>query len=952
MKSSSRFFVSAFGLLAALTAQSQAATITWNGATDTTYATGGNWIGGAAPASSTTTDIALFSGAPTANQPYVTAARSVNGIRFTNATGGWTLGGDTGASFTIGAGGISTVGQTSGTNTISARLDLRNSQTWEVGTGGTLVLTGALVTAFPGGGNLAIGTAGNTGTVVLNPSATSFIGPSGTLSLNYGQLHINNNVALGQAGSNFAINGGSIDNSSGATITMGRAYNYIWNNDFTFIGSNAFGLGTGAVSLGAAAGTSRTVTVNNNNLTVGGVISNGSTANSLIKAGSGTLTLTGANAFTGTLAIQAGAVSVADLTSASTAGALGNSANAVVLGNAGSTGTLVYTGTTVSSNKAFNLASSGTGAIAVSSAATNATLTGLISGSGAFQKLGTGTLSLANGSNSYSGGTLVSGGSLNFVNGALGSGNILFTSGTLQYATGNTQDLSSRFANSTGAMVIDTNGNSVTYNSSIGSSNVGGLIKVGTGTLTLNAANSYLGNTTIGGANSAVYIGNAGAFSSGNLIVDGGTAVITATTNLTGVNKLNNNISMLNNLSNTATASSLEYGGNVNFNGTLRQISNTSPASTTTFSGVISNDGGNGARFITTGDIVLTGINTYTGVTEFRGDRALVVSQIGDSTVAGNLGAGSVVRFGSTNSATKSNLRYVGSGETNNRSLELNGTTGDVSIEQGGTGLLRFSGAISTTGTGSKTLFLTGSTSGSGQLDGNLADNATVGVLSVTKTGSGTWNLTGANTYTGATTVSAGTLLINGSSVSSVSVASGGVLGGSGTIAGSVNVAAGGVLAPGNSPGILSTGNLTLAGSLAAQLGKTAPSGQPIAGTDYDQVNVTGSVTLTGGDLSLSILSGVQTNDLYFIILNDSNDPIATIFASLNGAATDLSQGAYFSSGGQAFLISYTADSVGGTFTGGNDVALLAVPEPSTWALLGLGFGALVWRSGLRRRKL
>lgn len=946
---SSRFVLPTLSLLACLVAQSQAATFTWSGATDTAFATGGNWVGGVAPATSITTDIALFTGVPTANQPFVAAARSINGVRMNTASGGWNLGGDTSFALTIGAGGISTAGQTSGTNTISARLALGNSQTWEVGTGGTLIFTGALVT---GGGNISIGTVGNAGTVVLNPNATSYIGSGATLSLNYGQLHINNNFALGAANSNFAINGGSIDNSSGASITMARVYNYTWNSDFTFIGSNAFGLGTGAVSLGTAAGTSRTVTVNSNNLTVGGVISNGSTANSLIKAGSGTLTLTGANSFTGTLAVQSGAVSVADLTNASTAGALGNSANAVVLGNGGSAGTLVYTGTTVSSNKAFNIASSGTGAIAVSAAATNATLTGLISGSGAFQKLGTGTLSLANGSNSYSGGTLVSGGNLNFVSGALGSGNILFTSGTLQYATGNTQDISSRFANSTGAMVIDTNGNSVIFNSSISSSNAGGLIKVGTGTLTLNAANSYLGNTTIGGANSAVYIGNAGAFSSGNLIIDGGTGVIAATTDLTGVNKINNNISMLSNLSNTTTASSLEYGGNVDFNGTLRQITNNSSLSTTTFSGVISNDGGSGGRFITTGNIALTGINTYTGATEFRGDRALVVSQIGNGGVAGNLGAGTVLRFGSTNSATKSYLRYTGSGETTNRSLELNGTVGDVTIEQGGTGLLRFSGGITTTGTGSKTLFLTGTTSGSGQLDGNLADNATVGVVSLTKTGSGTWNLTGANTYTGATTVSAGTLLINGSSVSSVSVASGGTLGGSGSITGSVNVAAGGFLAPGNSPGILSTGNLTLAGTLSAQLGKAAPTGQPIAGTDYDQVNVTGSVNLTGGDLTLSILSGIQTNDLYFIVLNDSNDAVTGIFATLNNVATDLSQGALFSSGGQQFQISYTADSVGGTFTGGNDVALLAVPEPSTWALLGLGFGALVWRSGLRRRKL
>lgn len=84
------------------------------------------------------------------------------------------------------------------------------------------------------------------------------------------------------------------------------------------------------------------------------------------------------------------------------------------------------------------------------------------------------------------------------------------------------------------------------------------------------------------------------------------------------------------------------------------------------------------------------------------------------------------------------------------------------------------------------------------------------GGTTVNQIGSGTTILTGAHSYTGATTINAGTLRVNGSITSSASVNSGGTLGGSGTVA-AVSVANGGTLAPGNSVGTLTTGRLTLA---------------------------------------------------------------------------------------------------------------------------------------------
>ena len=81
---------------------------------------------------------------------------------------------------------------------------------------------------------------------------------------------------------------------------------------------------------------------------------------------------------------------------------------------------------------------------------------------------------------------------------------------------------------------------------------------------------------------------------------------------------------------------------------------------------------------------------------------------------------------------------------------------------------------------------------------------------------------------------------------------------------------------------------------------------------------------------------------LFFILANDGL-PSDTITGTFSNASID---GATYTLGGQDFQISYFGDSTGGTFTGGNDVVLMAVPEPRA-ALLG-AFGMLAL---LRRRR-
>jgi len=216
---------------------------------------------------------------------------------------------------------------------------------------------------------------------------------------------------------------------------------------------------------------------------------------------------------------------------------------------------------------------------------------------------------------------------------------------------------------------------------------------------------------------------------------------------------------------------------------------------------------------------------------------------------------------------------------------------------------------------------------------------ATGGNGDVIKTGTGTLVVSATSNYTGVTNVTQGTLVVNGNISTSVltTVSSGATLGGSGTV-GALTVDSGAFVTPGNSPGILTVnGNYTQAGTYNAEItGTTAGVG------GYDQITVTGAVDITGGSLVALFSAGSYAlGDKLFILLNDGLDAITGTYSGFAQGATVATYGGF------DWAISYLADSTGNTFTGGNDIALMAVPEPNIAALIG-GFGVLAL---LRRRR-
>lgn len=529
------------------------------------------------------------------------------------------------------------------------------------------------------------------------------------------------------------------------------------------------------------------------------------------------------------------------------------------------------------------------------------TIGGNITGAG-LEKSGDGILSLTGTNNTYSGGTTVSAGTLE-VQGSIASSSGITNNAALVFNSASAQS----------------------YGNAIGGS--GTLTKQGAGTLTLSGNNTYTGATAVSAG--TLTVGSTGSLGvndtttrrltvtgDGSLVVDGGTAIFrgsggTDTAMLIGDTAVasGGNVTVQNNGSLTLSTGRFIMGGGVTAN-----ANNTAPAALFTQTGGTTSIASGSQSYI--GNVTPASLNISGGTfsastsSQFilgpRANTALTVSGANTEVTVGEL------RFG---------LSGAGDGVAGTTvDVNLNGGTlavSSVTVNGVGNRTHTFNfdgGTLQARGDSatffSPTLALTASVkAGGGTIDNNGFDIGIAQALltdgtggGMTFKGGGTTTLTGTSTstYTGDTTVSAGTLLVNGSlGNSAVTVDPLAIIGGTGALGGS----------------------LTFAGDSFLEVVNLS-----------DALAVTGTITF-GSGFGIANLLGIDWDSL------DLNTPYTVISTTQTFGTVDIDNFGFAnafgvgSSGREAY------------FTNGS-LAIVVIPEPSAALLGGLGLLAL-----LRRRR-
>jgi len=272
----------------------------------------------------------------------------------------------------------------------------------------------------------------------------------------------------------------------------------------------------------------------------------------------------------------------------------------------------------------------------------------------ALVKTGTGTQILS-GTNTYTGGTSINAGTLQAASAsAIGSsGNISFGGGTLQYtAASQNSELANRFKNSSSAIRLDTNGAAVPFGGVIDSSNTGGLIRSGTGTLQFygSSANTYSGTTTSTGGN--LFLNKTAGVTAvpGDVILGDGagddlltlgqseqiadSAVVTLVGSVSGNQgrfRLNGSNETIGGLTSASNGAGMVENGNATLNSTLTL----NVTGSQDYSGVIRN-GSTGTLGLVksgSGTQTLSGAHSYTGTTSITDGKLVVNGNISTSSL-------------------------------------------------------------------------------------------------------------------------------------------------------------------------------------------------------------------------------------------------------------------------------------------------------------------------------
>ncbi len=378
------------------------------------------------------------------------------------------------------------------------------------------------------------------------------------------------------------------------------------------------------------------------------------------------------------------------------------------------------------------------------------------------------------------------------------------------------------------------------------------------------------GATTVDGFGSRVTAGAGGVFNGNTLLLrNGGLGEADGAGsqfNLTGDATVNGGESSL-----QSTAGGAVSGTALNLvNGGLAEV--LGAGSTMTFSGAVNVDGADALRESRL--LVGSTFNAASNGGQFQagslnvsgGGRALVASAGAQATILGGAavnGAGSRLEIREAGAFAGSSLAVTGGaaasvdgagtsltltdaatvdGANSSLTLRNGGTFGGTSLAATGGGQVFNTGGATTTLTGPLTVAGGGSgvtvdagspfAAGSAAVSGGLLDVRTGGMLSLV----------------GEATVTGGIARVNGNLSAARLLLNGGLLTGAGTIVG--DVVASGRIAPGNSPGVLNIVGDFAGTPTAVYDIELQPAAAPVAGTDFDQIAVTGAATVNGGTVN------------------------------------------------------------------------------------------------------
>jgi autotransporter-associated beta strand protein len=895
----------------------------WTGSSSGVINVSGNYQAGASVANDGNPSAAFVFGRVASTNRTITLPGEfkANQLQFeSNGGGGFTLSG----SFLNFIGGSNGIFQNSSQAvTISSGIKVSDGPLTLGGTGtGLITLSGSSGNDFGGKGITKSGTSAflitqsltNTGTLNINGGTLAFSGTgniarayqlrggvvatSGTFSRALGTTATN--VNFGAGGGGFAAYGGALTVST-ALGTWASTANSLANNTSLILGSNiANNVVTLSSNLNLNAAARTIQLVDNANSAddwsvMSGILSNGG----LTITGSGRLVLSGTNTFTGVTSINGGTLSVATIGNGGTAGNLGQAAVAagnLVLGG----GTLQYTGATASTDRSFTLTAATSSSIHVTEAANALTISGASANTtGALTKTGAGTLILS-GLNLHTGLTTVSNGTLRYgITNALSSGGVTVSGGTLDIAT---------FNDTVGAVSVESGSITGTTGALTGTSydlqsgtvsaildGAGALTKISAGNVTLSGANNYSGATSITGG--ALNIRNATALgtTAGNTTVSSGAALELQGDISVGAEALTlsgtgvSNAGALRNISGANTYGgllSLGAASRINSDAGTLTLSNAGTITGATFGLTVGGAGNTTINSIIgttsgtltkdeTGTLILTGANTFTGLTSITGGVLNMRNASALGTTAGatfvSSGAALELQGGLTIGAEA--LTLNGSGVSSGGALRsVSGTNsfgGAITADSASTitadaGSLTLSStlnsAFATTFGGAGNIIMAGSLSGVGNIiksgngaltlaAGNSQANTTVnaGQLNVN-------HLAALGTPAGTLTMASGTSLDNTSGASvTVTNPKSINLGSSLTFVGSnnLNLGNGLVTLSGNTEINVAANQLTFGGDLLGS-GNIEKTGAGILALGGFSADYSGIITMSAGDLMLT----------------------------------------------------------------------------------------------------